>query len=218
MGQAVLRLGTPLFDGIEDKDLAGMLQCTGYHTAKYKKGQVIHLEQEAIRHIGIVVVGAVDMVMEDIWGNRTLLARMYGAEMFGETFACSEDNRSMATFLAAEDTWVMFIPFHKIMHTCSASCQFHHRLVENMVRIIASKNRELLQKIEIMSRKSLREKILAYLSVQAQLQNSRYVELPLGRVELAQYLCADRSALTRELTNMKADGLIDFDKNTFRIL
>lgn len=218
MEQAVFHFDTPLFDGIADKDLNGMLHCTGYHTAKYKKGQVIHLEQEKIRHIGIVVIGAVDMIMEDIWGNRTLLARMYGTEMFGETFACSEDNRSMATFLAAEDSWVVFIPFHKIMHTCSMACPFHHKLVENMVRIIASKNRELLRKIEIMSKKSLREKILAYLSVQAQLQDSRYVELPLGRVELAQYLCADRSALTRELSNMKAEGLIDFDKNTFRIL
>lgn len=214
----ILGINTPLFDGIDQKDLAGMLHCTGYYTAGYKKGQVIHLEQEAIRHIGIVVTGAVDMIMEDIWGNRTLLARIRTAEMFGETFACGEDNRSMATFLAAEDSLVVFIAFHKVMHTCSMACQFHHRLVENMVRIIASKNRELLQKIEIMSKKSLREKILAYLSVQAQIQESRYVELPLGRVELAQYLCADRSALTRELTNMKADGLIDYDKNTFRIL
>lgn len=218
MTQKELQFASPLFEGIEENDLSGMLHCTGYHTASYKKGQVIHLEQERIRHIGIVLSGAVDMVMEDIWGNRTLLARMRSPEMFGETFACSEDNRSMAAFLAAEDTCVVFIPFHKIMHTCTMACQFHHRLVENMVRIIASKNRELLQKIEIMSKKSLREKILAYLSVQAQLQASRYVQLPLGRVELAQYLCADRSALTRELANMKADGLIDFEKNTFRIL
>ncbi len=218
MSDAMVNFATPLFDGIDEQDLTGMLHCTGYHTAAYKKGQMIHLEQEQIRHIGIVMDGAVDMIMEDIWGNRTLLSRMRSPEMFGETFACSEDNRSMVSFQAAEDSQVVFIPFHKIMHTCTMACQFHHKLVENMVRIIASKNRELLQKIEIMSKKSLREKILAYLSLQAQLQDSRYVQLPLGRVELAQYLCADRSALTRELTNMKAEGLIDFEKNTFKIL
>ena len=75
-----------------------------------------------------------------------------------------------------------------------------------------------MEKIEVTSKKSLREKILAYLSIQSQRNNSTYFEIPLGRVELAEYLCADRSALTRELNNMRNEGIIDFDKNTFRIL
>ena len=87
-----------------------------------------------------------------------------------------------------------------------------------MVQIIAEKNRELLRKVDVVSRKTLREKIMAYLSIQSQIQQSRYIELPLGRVELAQYLCADRSSLTRELERMRADGLIDFHRNTFKIL
>ena len=69
-----------------------------------------------------------------------------------------------------------------------------------------------------MSKRTIREKLLTYLSIQAQVQGSRYFEIPFGRVELAEYLCVDRSALTRELTKMKADGLIDYDKNCFRIL
>ena len=111
----------------------------------------------------------------------------------------------------------MFIPFNKVMHTCTMACAFHHRLVENMVRLIADKNRDLMRKVEVVSKKNLREKILAYLSLQAQLHESRYFEIPLGRVELADYLCADRSALTRELGKMRSDGLIDYDKNMFRI-
>ena len=212
------KLRSTLFQGIAEEDLTAMLYCTGYHLASYTKGQVITLEQEEVRHIGIVLSGTVDMVLEDLWGDKTLLVRSRETEMFGETFACSDDNRALATFVAAEDSQVVFIPFHKIMHTCSNACRFHHQLVENMVRIIAAKNRELLRKVDIVSKKTLREKILAYLSVQAQLQQSHYLELPLGRVELAQYLCADRSALTRELEKMRADGLIDFHKNTFKIL
>ncbi len=212
----ILRRG--LFKGIEEENLTSMLYCTGYRLADYRKGQVISLEQEEIRHIGVVLSGAVDMVLEDLWGGKTLLVRQSQGEMFGETFACSEDNRALATFVASQDCSVVFIPFHKVMHTCSNSCQFHHRLVENMVQIIAEKNRELLRKVDVVSKKSLREKIMAYLSIQAQTQQSRYIELPLGRVELAQYLCADRSALTRELERMRADGLIDFHRNTFKIL
>lgn len=218
MEAVIAELNSPLFKGIRREDLQGMLSCTGYHVGRYKKGDVIMLEQEHIRHIGIVLSGAVDMVKEDIWGNRTLLMRIHRSNLFGESFACAEDTQAVVSFLASEETTAMFIPFHRIMHTCTNACDFHHKLVENMVRIIAGENRELMRKVEIVSQKSLREKILTYLSIQAQNQNSRYFEIPLGRVELAEYLCADRSALTRELASMRADGLIDYDKNIFRIL
>ena len=112
----------------------------------------------------------------------------------------------------------LFMPFDRVMHSCTMACQFHHRLIENMVKIIADKNRDLMQKVDVVSKRTIREKLLAYLSIQAQVQNSRYLEIPLGRVELAEYLCVDRSALTRELAKMKEDGLIDYDKNCFRIL
>ena len=87
-----------------------------------------------------------------------------------------------------------------------------------MVFIIAEKNKELMLKVEVVSKKTLREKIMAYLSIHAAKQWTEYFEVPLGRVELADYLCADRSALTRELTNMQNEGIIDFDRNTFRLL
>ena len=102
--------------------------------------------------------------------------------------------------------------------SCTMACCFHHRLIENMVHIIANKNRDLMRKVEVVSKRTIREKLLTCLLVQVQDQNFRYVEIPLGRVELAEYLCVDRSALTRELAKMKAEGLIDYDRNCFRIL
>ena len=218
MDTQIREVNSPLFDGIGLQNMDAMLGCTGYHIGTYQKGQVIILEEEQIRHVGIVLSGAVDMVKEDVWGNKTLLARMGKNELFGETFACGDDNRSAVTFVAPETARVLFLPFHRMMHTCTNACAFHQKLVENMVRIIANKNRDLMRKVEIVSKKTLREKILTYLSIQSQIQNSRYFEIPLGRSELAAYLCADRTALARELGNMKADGVIDFDKNMFRIL
>ena len=212
------KLDISLFKGIQTEDMGAMLSCTGYHIRNYAKGQVIALENEQIRHVGIVLSGAVDMVKEDVWGNKTLLARMGKEELFGESFACAADTQSLVTFTAPEDTKVLFIPFHRIMHTCSMACEFHHKLVENMVGIIAEKNRELMRKVDVVSRKTLREKILAYLSHQSQRAGDRYFSIPLSRQDLAQYLCADRTAVSRELASMKEDGLIDFDKNMFRIL
>ena len=214
----IKNLDTPLFSGIKQEDMGAMLSCTGYHICDYGKEQVIALENEQIRHVGIVLAGAVDTVKEDVWGNKTLLVRAHKGELFGESFACSKDNQSLVTFMAPEDSRVLFIPFHRIMHTCTMACEFHHKLVENMVSIIAEKNRDLMKKVEVVSRKTLREKILAYLSHQSQRAGERYFSIPLSRQELAEYLCADRTAVSRELAGMKAAGLIDYDKNMFRIL
>ena len=112
----------------------------------------------------------------------------------------------------------MFIPFDRVMHSCTMACKFHHQLIENMVRVIANKNRDLMRKVEVVSKRTIREKLLCYLSLQTQICESRYFEIPFGRVELAEYLCVDRSALTRELVKMKEDRLIDYDRNCFRIL
>lgn len=212
------KMNSPLFDGISPENRKAMLGCIGYHIGSFRKGDIVAFEEENIKHIGILLSGAVDMIKEDLWGNKTMLVRMRKDEMFGETFACGADNLSVVTFMVSEDATILFIPFNRVMHSCTMACAFHHQLIENMVHIIANKNRDLIRKVEVISKKNLREKILAYLSIQAQLQESRYFEIPLGRVELAEYLCADRSALTRELAKMKAEGLIDYDRNCFRIL
>ena len=214
----VENLRSPLFAGVDTGDFALMLGCIGYHVKEYKKGQIIAFEEETINHVGVVLEGAVDMLKEDVWGNRTMLVRTYPQDIFGETFACGEDTLSVVTFAAAQDCRVLFLSFSRVMHTCTHACQFHQRLIENMVRLIARKNRELMRKVEVVSKKTLREKILAYLSIQAQSQGSRRFEIPLGRVEWAEYLNADRSALTRELAKMQEEGIIDYKKNFFEIL
>lgn len=211
-------LRSPLFSGISPEERTTMLSCIGYHISTFQKGDIIAFEEEHIQHIGILLSGAVDMVKEDLWGNRTMLVRLRRDELFGETFVCGEDSTSVVTFVVSENAEILFLPFDRVMRSCTMACKFHHQLIENMVRVIANKNRELMRKVEVVSKRTIREKLLAYLSLQAQAQKTRYFEIPLGRVELAEYLCVDRSALTRELASMKADGLIDYDKNCFRIL
>jgi len=218
MDTAVKNVRSPLFAGIADSDMEGMLGCIGYHVKTYQKGEVIAFEEETINHVGVVLEGSVDMLKEDVWGNRTMLVRTYPQDIFGETFACGEDSLSVVTFAAAENCRVLFLSFCRVMHTCTHACQFHQTLIENMVRLIARKNRELMRKVEVVSKKTLREKILAYLSIQSQAQGSRRFEIPLGRVEWAEYLNADRSALTRELAKMKDEGLIDYQRNSFEII
>ena len=207
-----------LFNGIRMEDLGCIMSCISYRITDVKKGQIVVFEDQQVRHVGIVLSGAVDMVKEDVWGNKTLLVRIGKDEVFGETFAWGDDSQSAVTFIANEDGQILFMPFNKVMNSCTNACAFHHQLTRNMVQIIANKNRDLLRKVEVVSKKTLREKILSYLSMQAQIQSSRYFQIPLGRQELADYLCADRTALSREISAMQKDGLIDYHLNTFRIL
>lgn len=208
----------PLLDGIEVQDRKHMLDCIGYQIRSFRRGEIIAFEGENIKHVGVVLHGGVDMIKEDLWGDKTILMRMGKGALFGESFACGSDSLSVVTFQTSEDARVLFLSFGRVMHSCSMSCEFHRRLTENMVRLIADKNRDLLRKVEILSKRTIREKLLVYFSIQSQLQGTRYFEIPLGRMELAEYLCVDRSALTRELASMKKDGLIDYHKNCFRIL
>ena len=218
MDEILRTVNSALFEGICYEDRRAMLGCIGYHIGTFRKGDIINFEEEKIKHVGIVVEGSVDMIKEDIWGNKTMLVRSRKDDVFAETFACGSDNLSMVTFQVSEDATILFLPFNRVMHNCTMACQFHHQLIENMVHVIANKNRDLMRKVEVVSNRTTREKLLSFLSIQAQLQQTRYFEIPLGRVELAEYLCVDRSAMTRELSKMKEEGLIDYDKNCFRML
>ena len=136
-------------------------------------------------------------------------------EIFGETFGNSASEDEYVSFLSAAKTEVLFLSFEKAIHVCKNQCGFHFRLIENLFDLISKKNIQLMEKIEVTSRSSLREKILAYLSLQAQKQKSKYIELGLSRTDMAQFLCTNRSAMTRELSALKEEGVIDFDRNTF---
>ena len=218
MDEILRTVNSALFEGICYEDRRAMLGCIGYHIGTFHKGDIINFEDEKIKHVGIVVEGSVDMIKEDVWGNKTMLVRSRKDDVFAETFACGSDNLSTVTFQVSEDATILFLPFNRVMHNCTMACQFHHQLIENMVHVIANKNRDLMRKVEVVSKRTTREKLLSFLSIQAQLQQTRYFDIPLGRVELAEYLCVDRSAMTRELSKMKEEGLIDYDKNCFRLL
>jgi len=192
--------------------------CLGSFQKNYQKDEIILLESNEVRSVGIILSGIVHMVKEDSEGYQTLLVAMKDGELFGESFSCGSHLDAHVSFFAAAPCTVLFLPFHKIIHSCKMSCTFHHRLIENMVQLIGDKNVQLMHKIEVISKKTLREKILTYLQQQALDQDSRQFTIPLSRLELAKYLCADRSALTRELSYMQKDGLISYEKNTFQLL
>lgn len=204
-----------IFKGIEKENLNALLYCMKSYVRSYKKGEIIHLEENHEKHVGVVLSGNIHMIKTDVWGKETLLTYMSEGEIFGETFGGKVSGEEYVTFLSATKTEVLFLSFEKAIHVCKNQCSFHFRLIENLFDLISKKNIQLMEKIEVTSRSTLREKILAYLSLQAQKQKSKYIELGLSRTDMAQFLCTNRSAMTRELSALREEGVIDFDRNTF---
>lgn len=207
----------PLFEGISTENLNELLHCLHNFVREYKKGEVIIIEEENIQNIGIVLCGTVHMLKYDYWGKQTMLAYMSAGELFGEVFAVQKMNNSQVSFVAASDCQVLFLRAANIIHTCHRDCPFHHKLSENMFNLMGQKSVKLMERIEVASKSTLREKILSYLSMQAQKAGSSSFEIPLNRSALADFLDSNRSAMTRELSAMKDEGLINFEKNAFML-
>lgn len=207
----------PLFAGINEGEIVSMFGCLGAYIKAYKKDEITILPSDKVKCVGLILKGRIHMVKENEDGNETLLIDLKAGDLFGETFACGTQQDSSMTYRAAADTEALFLPFSKVLNVCTVSCPYHHRLTENMVKMICEKNVRLMEKVEVISRKTLRDKIMSYLEIQSEKQGSRKFDIPLGRVDMAEYLCADRCALTRELSKMQEEGLIKYEKRTFEI-
>jgi CRP-like cAMP-binding protein len=206
----------PLWDGIEYGDFGKMFNCINAKTRIYKKSEIVLLSGDSVKFIGLVLSGGVRIIKEDADGNSMILTELAASELFGEAFACAGIMHSPVTVQAAKDSEILFIDYKKIICSCSSACSFHSKLIENMLKIIAEKNLLLNQKIEIISKRTTREKLIAFFDLQR--NAAKKFSIPYNREELANYLCVDRSALSGELCKMRGEGLLKFHKNKFEIL
>ncbi|MEG0320724.1 MAG: Crp/Fnr family transcriptional regulator [Oscillospiraceae bacterium] len=206
----------PLFAGIPMEEFEQMLSCIGAQTANYRKGEVIFLMGNAVESVGLVLSGSVQIVWENADGHCTMMAELSASELFGETFACAGTASSPVSVVAADDCEILLLNYRKIITTCSSSCSFHARLIANMLQLMARKNLLLNRKIEILSKRTTRERLLTFFDTQR--GTARQFSIPYNREELAALLCVERSAMSAELSKMQRDGLIRFRKNQFELL
>ena len=207
-----------LFKGIDSVDMSNIIKCLDGKVKEYPRSQLIIRVGDKITSLGIVLVGKVQIIREDIKGNRMIVAKLEAGEVFAETFACAAVEASPVSVLVSEDCKILWIPIEQIVSNCSSTCSFHSRLIMNLLQLLARKNLYLNNKMELLSKRSIRDKIMAYLFSQAEQHNASSFEIPLNRNELADYLCIDRSALSRELSKLREEGVIEYWKNYFNIL
>ena len=207
----------PLFVGIDECDLSAMLGCLGARVESFDKKYTVFTEGNPARYIGIVLSGSVQLVTNDYDGNRSILSGVGVGELVGEAFACADMASIPVSVIANEPCEIMFIECRRILYSCSNACSFHGRMIFNLMKDLANKNIMFHQRIEVTSKRTTREKLMAYLLLRAKAEGKDRFEIPFDRQELADYLEVDRSGLSAEISKLKREGIIDCRKNHFEI-
>lgn len=207
----------PLFTGIEYSDLESMLKCLNAKTSEISKGTPIFLEGAPAQYTGVVLSGKVQIVQDDYYGNRSILAVLEPGELFAEVFACAGLKTMPVSAFALKDSHILLLDCQHILTTCSNACRFHSRLMKNLLQEMAKKNLAMNQKIRYMSQKTTKEKLTAYLLDQAKQKNCSEFTIPFDRQALADYLGVERSAMSAEISKLKKAGQIDTKGSWFRI-
>ncbi|MDR1298067.1 MAG: Crp/Fnr family transcriptional regulator [Deltaproteobacteria bacterium] len=209
---------SPLFQGIAETELSALIKCAGCTFRSYGKSEPVYLAGDFVREIGVVIKGAVHLVKDDAWGNSNILAEVARGEMFAESVVCGGLGVLSTNVVAVKDTEVMFFDFQRIITTCSSACVFHTILIRNMISIFARRNMLLAGKMEHITKRTTKEKLLSYLSEQSKIQGNSSFSIPFNRQELADYLSVERSALSAEMSKLKAEAVINYRKNHFELL
>ena len=207
-----------LFQGVKEEEMRNMLSCLNAGKRTYKKGEMILRAGDPTGEIGLVLSGRADISRDDYWGNRHIISAVQPGECFGESYAVMHGSAMCVSVQAAADTEVLFLDMDHVLRVCSSACAFHSRMIRNLVTLLSSRNLALNEKMTHITQHTLREKLLSYLTSESIRQHSAYFDIPFDRQQLADYLNADRSAVSGELSRMKKEGILDYQKNHFRFL
>lgn len=208
---------TQLFRDIPVDELSGLLNCLRAVRRQYEKGAVLCSAGERTASIGLVLSGSVHIESDDVWGNKSILSSVGPGQVFAETYACLPDEPLMVSVTAAEDTAMLFLHAPHMLAPCTQTCICHAQLIRNLLFVSARKNLELSRRAFHTAPKTIRGRLLSYLSMQAIRTGSDSFSIPFDRQQLADYLGVDRSALSAELGRMRREGLLDFRKNWFHL-
>ena len=197
-----------LFAGVSPEDLTSLLNCLQARIITVEKGAPVFLEGDDAGFIGLVLTGAVQIVLDDYYGTRSVLSIVQPGDVFAETYACSSTETMPVSGYAVKDSQIILFSCRKMLTVCTNACRFHNLLVKNLLQIVAEKSVGLSHKIRFMSQKTTREKLMAYLLDQAKRAGSPDFTIPFDRQALADYLGVERSAMSAELSKLRKDGIL----------
>ena len=206
---------TTLFAGLSAAELSTLLSRLGASVRSYGKGEALVLAGEPSRRVGIVLSGELEAYRPAPGGARIPIARVEPGGVFGDVLGGSSLD-SPVTVVAASSCEVLLFPYERLLLSDGSAA--HQQALQNLVRTISDKYFLLSRRVDLLVLKSLRAKVCAYLLSEAEQQGSLTFSIPFSRIQLADYLNCDRSALSRELSLMQRDGLLDTYRSSFKLL
>ncbi|AWZ48981.1 transcriptional regulator [Clostridiaceae bacterium 14S0207] len=208
---------SPLFHGIKEEEIIYMLKCLTPKIHSFSKNECIVNSGEEINKFGIVLEGEVTILKENSEGNRVIISVIKKGDLFGEMLVFSSRKIWPVTVMVQNSCKVLFLTNSDLIARCGKMCPWHNALLQNFIKIISDKALILNKKVDYLSIKSIRGKIATYLLEQYENNPSNNIILPLNRNELADFLNVSRPSMSREMSGMRDEGIIDFYLSTFRI-
>ena len=196
-----------LFEGLMEPELVWLVENGGVRVQAFKKDQFLIHQGDKAKGVGLVLEGRLHILREDFLGNREILAEVTAGDIFDEVYAILQGEPQSVAVAAASDGQVAFFSTERLLE--------NREVMDNMIKVLARKNLFLTRKMSHLSRKTIREKLISYLSEEGSRQGSADIHIPFNRQQLADYLSVERSALSRELSKMKDEEMIWFYKDHF---
>ncbi len=206
-----------LFYNINEEEQISMMNCFKTYTKSYRLGEVICFFDETDDGIGIIESGKAQVVQILPNGSQTILEYLSEGDIFGQLFYhyAGKENISVE---ATANCVVRFIDYEHIVKRCSRACAHHSQLVHNVLRMMSEKAQSICEHLEVLSQRSIRERLMSYFEILSAQKESKTIELPFTMSALADYLSVDRSAMSRELGKMRDEGIIKVDKRKITLL
>ena len=208
---------TSLFEGIEESEIEALLNSAGSGIKKYGRDEYIRHAQDPADFIGIVLEGSIRIQQYDFYGNRNITSDFGRGSLFAEAFACSGAEKLPVDIVSCAPSVILFLD-RSILSPCESCCSYHHRLIGNLLRIVAGKNMVLTQKLRYISHRTTGEKLMSFLDDQAKLHHSPEFDIPFDRQALADYLGVERSAMSAEISKLVKEGYIKTKRSHFILL
>ena len=206
-----------LFSGLTENEVRELLNLQNTRKRIFEKGETVLYEGESVREIGIVLSGRVIIELSDAWGNNSVISGVEKGGAFAEAYACVPDSLMLQHVTAYEKSEILFIDIRALLETDGVKNKAQLKLLKNLLTVCASKNLKLSSRMLNITPKTIRARLMSYLSECVKTSGSYKFEIPYDRRQLADYLGTDRSALSAELSKMQKDGLLKYNKNRFEI-
>ncbi|MDE7219767.1 MAG: Crp/Fnr family transcriptional regulator [Oscillospiraceae bacterium] len=200
-----------LFRGIAGSEVEAMIQCFRMRRVRFEPGQTICAYGESCGEIGVLLRGQADLLRFDYAGTRTILARVEAGDAFGEVLAFTPELGDCVEVVSSSESEALFMEYDHLMKRCEKACSYHSKLVQNMFRLVTEQTRRLSRRVEVLSRRSIREKLQCFFRLCRLEAGADVFSLPFTLSALADYISTDRSAMMRELKKMREEGLVSIE-------